>query len=32
MLRDAKRFFGFCYRSFFMGFGLFGVQAARSIH
>lgn len=32
MLRNAKVFFGFCYRSFFMGFGFFGVQAAGSIH
>ena len=32
MIRNAKVFFGFCYRSFFMGFGFFGVQAAGSIH
>ena len=32
MLLNAKKFFGFCYRSFFMGFGFFGVQAARPIH
>lgn len=32
MLRNVKVFFGFCYRSFFMGFGFFGVQAAGSIH